>query len=185
MFISFREWKCTRHLDYEAGEQEVGGGGDVDGGSISVLPLILQPRKHQHPPPPRLHHVQRALWLPLVAAEGRGGPAPRAAELPSGETQRRWAAIIHTWKKHEDQLILTGRPWGQCDCEGWGQGRRCLPAHSRSRKEAMATDKEFLLKETPETLWYNSMKSEDLKSLQAARSSVRLHSKAECWHGDV
>lgn len=78
--------KCFRHLDDEAGEEQVGGGGDVDAGSIGVLSLVLQPGEHQHPPSARLHHVHPALRLPLVAAEGPGGPIPRAAELTSGET---------------------------------------------------------------------------------------------------
>lgn len=57
------------NLDYEAGEQEVGGGADVDVGSISVLSLILQPGEHHHPPPPALHHVHHPLRRPLVAAD--------------------------------------------------------------------------------------------------------------------
>lgn len=125
------------NLDYEAGEEEVWRSGDVDGGSVSTLSLILQLGKHHHPPPAGLHHVRSAFWLPLVAAERPDSPVSVSAELPSGETQ---LACVSGYMNSKclvtTRVLLTEHPWGQYECEGWGRGRRYLPAHSRSRREA-------------------------------------------------
>lgn len=146
--LSDREEEQTQHLDNETGKKEVGGGGDVDGGAIRVLSLILQSSKHHHPSPPSLHHVHRALWRTLVAADRPNRPLPRAAELPSGETQNinYLGSLININDNrcvYEDQVLLTEHPGGQCDCRGWGREHRYLPARSRSRKEAMARDKDY------------------------------------------
>ncbi len=89
--------RALRHLDYEAGEEQVGRGGDVDGGSVGILSLVLQSSKDHHPPPPGLHYEHRALWCPLMAAEWPGGPVPWAAELPSGKKQRQLTVLVDTW----------------------------------------------------------------------------------------
>lgn len=52
----------------------------MNGGPVSVLAPILQPRHHQHLPAPGLHHDATVLRRPLAAAERRDGPG--AAELP-------------------------------------------------------------------------------------------------------
>lgn len=68
------------NLENQAGEEEVGGGGDVNHGSVSVLAPILQPRQHHHLPAPSLHHASAALRRPLAATERPDGCG--AAELP-------------------------------------------------------------------------------------------------------
>lgn len=94
----------TSHLDYEAGEEQVGGGGDVDGCSIGIFSLILQSSEHHQPPPPRLHYKHRGLRSPLTAAHWPRGSVTGATELPWGETQE----------------LLSLRTWKRCACVSWG-----------------------------------------------------------------